>query len=84
MMLICNDREEVDAFFQRLRDSVQIDGAEKISCTISVGAAVLGVPAANDTPQSVLKRADEAMYQAKRTGKARCVMVDLTAPPQAA
>lgn len=46
-------------------------GAQAIDVTISVGLAILGRP--NDTPENILKRADEALYAAKRDGRNRVV-----------
>lgn len=46
-------------------------GAELLSVTISIGVAVsLGE---NDTPQALLKRADEALYEAKSTGRNKVI-----------
>ena len=39
--------------------------------TVSIGVSSLLSP--NDTPQTLLKRADEALYRAKRDGRNRVV-----------
>jgi two-component system cell cycle response regulator len=45
-------------------------GARTVDVTISIGIAALGE---NDEPVSVLKRADQALYRAKRDGRNRVV-----------
>ena len=45
-------------------------GNEKIVITFSAGVAQL---TAGETPQDAIKRADQAMYLAKRSGKNRVV-----------
>jgi two-component system, cell cycle response regulator len=45
-------------------------GARAVDVTISIGIAALGE---NDEPVSVLKRADQALYRAKRDGRNRVV-----------
>jgi len=47
------------------------EGTEEITVTISVGVAAL---MAGDTPERLLKRADEALYSAKRDGRNRVVL----------
>jgi two-component system, cell cycle response regulator len=46
------------------------DGARKLEVTISVGISALGK---EDTPATILKRADAALYRAKRDGRNRVV-----------
>ena len=46
-------------------------GARALDVTISVGLAMLDHY--DDTPQTILKRADEALYAAKRDGRNRVV-----------
>jgi two-component system cell cycle response regulator len=46
-------------------------GANAIDVTLSIGLAALGSP--NDTGATVLKRADQALYRAKRDGRNRVV-----------
>jgi diguanylate cyclase (GGDEF)-like protein/PAS domain S-box-containing protein len=45
----------------------------RVSCTISVGVALLGSEA-GDTIESLLRRADAALYEAKRAGRNRVVV----------
>ncbi|AMN42459.1 PleD family two-component system response regulator [Rhodoplanes sp. Z2-YC6860] len=46
-------------------------GAKAIDVTISIGIATLDT--ADDTPSTILKRADQALYRAKRDGRNRVV-----------
>ncbi|MBZ0140450.1 MAG: diguanylate cyclase, partial [Pseudorhodoplanes sp.] len=46
-------------------------GHRQIDVTISIGLA--GLESADDTAASVLKRADQALYRAKRDGRNRVV-----------
>jgi len=46
-------------------------GESKVEVTISIGLAALGQ--ADDTAANVLKRADQALYRAKRDGRNRVV-----------
>ena len=45
------------------------DSAEGIDVTVSIGIASLSSP--EDTPEILLKRADRALYQAKKDGRNR-------------
>ena len=54
------------------RDGFPIrDGARTVPVTVSIGAACL---VAGDTAQTLLKRADQALYRAKHDGRNRVVM----------
>ena len=52
-----------------------------VKITLSGGVAVAGEA---ETPEQLFERADEAMYQAKRAGKNRCVMAEAAPAEQAA
>jgi len=47
------------------------DGAKAISVTISIGLSALNAP--SDTAAAIVKRADQALYRAKRDGRNRVV-----------
>ena len=48
-------------------------GAEELSVTVSIGVAENRLEDAGDTPQALIKRADEALYEAKESGRNRVV-----------
>jgi two-component system cell cycle response regulator len=61
---------------ERLRETIAaepfaLDGGVRVRVTVSAGIASVNSP--DDTPQSVLKRCDEALYQAKGAGRNRVV-----------
>lgn len=64
--------DTLDALAERSRMLVQLSGLnlgdEPLTITVSVGATVFR---AGDTEDSVVKRADELMYQSKRDGRNR-------------
>lgn len=67
---------------ERLRETVEHtplqpgqNNAAQVTVTISIGCACLH--AEQDTPQSLLERADQAMYQAKMQGRNRVVCAEL-------
>ncbi|MEM1410570.1 MAG: diguanylate cyclase, partial [Pseudomonadota bacterium] len=63
---------------ERLRASMETDpipvagGQKSLSITVSLGVA--SVKGTHDTPEAVLKRADEALYKAKREGRNRVML----------
>ncbi|CAN7204073.1 diguanylate cyclase [Pseudoduganella sp. LjRoot289] len=64
---------------ERLRETVsqlriEVDGGLAISVTISVGVAASYPQAAPDSPSSLLVRADQALYRAKKEGRDRVVL----------
>ena len=55
-------------------DQVRISGSkDKISVTLSIGVAVSQSP--DDTAEDLLKQADEALYEAKRSGRNRVIPI---------
>jgi two-component system, cell cycle response regulator len=60
---------------ERLRQKIAVEpfripeSKESLEVTVSIGISSLGSP--QDTPETLLKRADEAMYRAKRDGRNR-------------
>jgi two-component system cell cycle response regulator len=65
------------AVAERIRERVAVvpfpirDGAEHVQATISIGVAMLR--STGDSAEALLKRADEALYTAKRSGRNRVV-----------
>jgi two-component system cell cycle response regulator len=59
---------------ERIRQKIagepfQAEGAPRMNVTVSVGVASLASP--SDTAQTLMKRADDALYEAKRQGRNR-------------
>jgi diguanylate cyclase (GGDEF)-like protein len=70
-----NSKQELFALAERIRQSIeQLEIQDKNACTrvtISIGVAALEE---SDTSETMLKRADNALYQAKKEGRNRtCV-----------
>ena len=68
--------ESIERLHKRLREYIaaelfQINGSTRIPVTTSVGIAMLDRP--DDTPETLFKRADNALYAAKREGRNRVV-----------
>ena len=64
---------------ERLRECIaaepfQVNAATRIPVTASVGLSTLDKP--GDTPETIFKRADTALYSAKREGRNRVVVAD--------
>ncbi len=68
--------EQVQAIAERLQRELSepfVVGATPLQCTASIGIVLSnGV----DDAEEMLRNADTAMYEAKRAGKARCVLFD--------
>lgn len=79
------DREAAYAVAERLRRRVGEETfavstqAAEITVTISIGVAV--VDGVGDTADAILKRADDALYQAKRSGRNRTVASGVAEAP---
>jgi two-component system cell cycle response regulator len=76
--------EEAGArFAERVRQAVEAnvyrDGATEVRMTVSCGVAAFPAPGV-DTPEGLLKAADEALYQAKHGGRNRVVRASQVAP----
>ncbi|MBV6657814.1 MAG: PleD family two-component system response regulator [Devosiaceae bacterium] len=79
-VLVLPDSEQEVAYTiaERLRarmdtDPIPVAGGQKeLSITISLGVASVRGP--EDTPEALLKRADEALYKAKREGRNRVML----------
>ena len=66
--------DEAEAGAERLRNAVA-EGPTDLPVTVSVGVA--SYPAHSETPRGLVKLADEALYQAKRSGKNRVCTADV-------
>ncbi|MEM9422344.1 MAG: PleD family two-component system response regulator [Pseudomonadota bacterium] len=72
------DQKAAETIAERLRAEIaetpiKIENGEAVSITVSIGVASLDPQNRDDTPQSVLKRADDALYKAKEDGRNRVV-----------
>src|SRR6185312_10638814 len=70
--------ERVQELAERLRQGVQEgernqNGPARAPITVSIGCAVI-VPGQNRTPQGAVQLADEALYDAKQSGRNRVVL----------
>lgn len=78
LVLPDSDKEAAMAIAERLRvrmeeDAISVSGNSKeLSITISLGVASVDGP--EDTAEAILKRADEALYRAKREGRNRVML----------
>lgn len=76
LVLPSTDLKAADHIAERLRKSVasktfMVNDRQSVPVTISIGLAELGDP--SDTLEKLLKRADSALYAAKREGRNRVV-----------
>lgn len=71
LLLEMTDRQEAEAWLEKLRATVEqrVDGPRY---TVSVGLA--SCDTADMTPEALIDRADQALYEAKRTGRNRVVV----------
>jgi len=73
-LVVCleTDLLGAQALAEKIRESVEANAfPSELKKTVSIGVAT-AIP--DDTPDSLIKRADDALYQAKRTGRNRvCV-----------
>ena len=66
-------QERAEQIRKAFADSFIVEGGEKIKTTLSVGIAYRKP---QETSDNLLKRADAALYEAKRTGRNRIVISD--------
>ncbi|HEX2077574.1 MAG TPA: diguanylate cyclase [Longimicrobium sp.] len=80
------DEEPAAAFAERVRAAVEEhvyrDGATEVRMTVSCGVASV-TAAGVDSPEALLKAADEALYQAKHGGRNQVVRASQAASPTA-
>ncbi len=74
------DAENLRLFAERLRRHIERSvvpyQGHTLHCTVSLGLAL--IEAGDPSHQAALKRADQALYQAKAQGRNRCVLADLS------
>ncbi|NII12093.1 diguanylate cyclase [Oleiagrimonas sp. C23AA] len=66
-------REDLEALFAPVIEAIYLDGDTRLAVTCSIGVAWARH---GDDVSSLLRRADEALYRAKQTGRARVVQAD--------
>jgi hypothetical protein len=69
---------------ERLRigtNAIRIDAHPDLRIALSVG---LAAARPDDTPESLVDRADQALYRAKRLGRNRCVVAGVSDSPSPA
>jgi two-component system, cell cycle response regulator len=77
IVILPNTQEPAAArFAERVRGGIKEhvfrDGSKEVRMTVSCGAASFPAPGI-DSPEALLKAADQALYEAKRTGRDRVV-----------
>jgi two-component system cell cycle response regulator len=85
VILPSTDEEEAARFAERIRHAVESheyrDEATLVRMTVSCGVASFPAPGV-DSPEALLKRADEALYAAKTGGRNRVVRAtEMPSPP---
>jgi two-component system cell cycle response regulator len=65
---------------ERLRSRIAGAPVENIAVTVSIGAAMVQLDMEEEELDAALRRADEALYEAKRAGR-NCVMAGGNAEP---
>lgn len=77
------EEEAAAHFAERVRQAVEKhlfrDGASEVRMTVSCGVASFPAPGA-DSPEALLKAADEALYQAKHGGRNQVVRASQASP----
>jgi two-component system, cell cycle response regulator len=80
-----SDESAAGAFAERVRTAVEHhvfrDGATEVRMTMSAGVAVFPFEGI-ETPETLLKRADAALYEAKRSGRNRVVRASQVGPDE--
>lgn len=76
VLLPAADIDEAFNVAERIRTMVESHSmSNSLSCTLSLGVAEL-TPFRNETPDTLIKKADTALYQAKEQGRNRTVRYD--------
>jgi len=70
------DQDQAFSIAERLRAAIadmkiDVGKAEPVQISVSIGVATSLEDIAADSPQAMLKRADEALYAAKKSGRNR-------------
>jgi two-component system cell cycle response regulator len=73
VVLPSTDRREAVLLGERLRKAIEKNQRDNRKITVSIGIAAASEKQPLHTPQSLVKEADDALYEAKASGKNRVI-----------
>ena len=74
IILVGTDKDGGEIFAERLREKIELMRVTGVSQKVTMSFGVTGF-LHSDTPDSAIKRADEAMYMAKKQGRNKVVVL---------